>query len=155
MSKRGDFLQREARLEQNRRNCRHQRPHDGLLQCRRKIIQAKVSLNNRLVFFGSIHPQITAEIEQLLDSYKAEYESSLGYSGPRVWLWLGNIIIALGLVAVLYFSIYFTNYRIYDNPNTYTYLLVIFLLSSATAFSSSPAAFIADAMESIVSVKAE
>ena len=76
---------------------------------------------------------ITAEIEQLLDSYKAEYESSLGYSGPRIWLWLGNIIIALGLVAVLYFSIYFTNYRIYDNPNTYTYLLVIFLLSTVMA----------------------
>ncbi len=76
---------------------------------------------------------ITAEIEQLLDSYKAEYESSLGYSGPRIWLWLGNIIIALGLVAVLYFAIYFTNYRIYDNPNTYTYLLVIFLLSTVMA----------------------
>ena len=46
---------------------------------------------------------ITAEIEQLLDSYKAEYENSLGYSGPRIWLWTGNILLALALVVVLFF----------------------------------------------------
>ncbi len=78
---------------------------------------------------------ITSEIEQLLDSYKAEYENSLGYSGPRIWLWLGNFLIALGLVVVLYFALYFTNYRIYDNPNTYSYLLVIFLLATVSALS--------------------
>ena len=76
---------------------------------------------------------ITAEIEQLLDSYKAEYESSLGYSGPRVWLWLGNILIALGLVVVLFFALYFTNYRIYGDSNKYIYLLVIFLLATVLA----------------------
>lgn len=76
---------------------------------------------------------ITAEIEQLLDSYKAEYESSLGYSGPRIWLWLGNILIAIGLVVVLYFALYFTNYRIYGDSNKYIYLLVIFLLATVMA----------------------
>ncbi len=76
---------------------------------------------------------ITAEIEQLLDSYKAEYEDSLGYNGPTVWLWLGNMLIALGLVTVLYFALYFTNYRIYGQSNTYIYLLVIFLLATVLA----------------------
>ena len=38
---------------------------------------------------------ITSEIEQLLDSYKAEYESSFGYTGPRFLLWLGDTLIAL------------------------------------------------------------
>lgn len=76
---------------------------------------------------------ITAEIEQLLDSYKAEYESSLGYNGPRALLWFGNILIALTIVVILYFAIFYTNYRIFGNFNEYIYLLVIFLLASVLA----------------------
>ncbi len=76
---------------------------------------------------------ITAEIEQLLDSYKAEYENSIGYNGPIVWLWLGNLLIALGLVTVLYFALYFTNYWVFDTPNRYIYLLLIFLLATVLA----------------------
>ncbi len=74
---------------------------------------------------------ITSEIEQLLDSYKAEYESSFGYSGPMVLLWLGNVLIALALVVILFLSLYYTNWTIF-NPasfNKYIYLLVIFLIS--------------------------
>ena len=89
-----------------------------------------VSAGQILVSNGEI---ITAEIEQLLDSYKAEYENSLGYNGPRVWLWIGNIIIALALVTVLYFALYYTNYRLYDEFNRYIYLLVIFLLATILA----------------------
>ena len=33
---------------------------------------------------------VTAEIVQLLDSYKAEYETSVGYSGNAVFLWAGH-----------------------------------------------------------------
>ncbi len=76
---------------------------------------------------------ITAEIEQLLDSYKAEYENSLGYNGPRIWLWLGNILLALGLVTVLFFALYYTNYRIFGQTNVYIYLLVIFFLATVLA----------------------
>lgn len=76
---------------------------------------------------------ITAEIEQLLDSYKAEFENSLGYSGPRVWLWLGNILLALAVTVVLFFAIYYTNYWVFDEFNKYIYLLVIFLLSTVLA----------------------
>ena len=89
-----------------------------------------VSAGQILVSNGEI---ITAEIEQLLDSYKAEYENSLGYNGPRVWLWIGNIIIALALVTVLYFALYYTNYRLYDEFNRYIYLLVIFILATILA----------------------
>ena len=89
-----------------------------------------VSAGQILVSNGEI---ITAEIEQLLDSYKAEYENSLGYNGPRVWLWIGNIIIALALVTVLYFALYYTNYRLYDAFHRYIYLLVIFILATILA----------------------
>ena len=76
---------------------------------------------------------ITAEIEQLLDSYKAEYENSLGYSGHRIWLWTGNILLALTLVTVLFFAIYYTNYWVFDEMNRYLYLLVIYLFATLLA----------------------
>lgn len=72
---------------------------------------------------------ITSEIEQLLDSYKAEYESSFGYTGPRILLWTGNILIALALVTVLLLSVYYANLDVFRAFNKYIYLLVIFLLS--------------------------
>lgn len=77
---------------------------------------------------------ITAEIEQILDSYKAEFENNFGYSGPRILLWIGNILLAFGLVAVLFLSIYYTNYRIFSLWNKYLYLLIIFLIASMAAF---------------------
>lgn len=74
---------------------------------------------------------ITSEIEQLLDSYKAEYESSFGYSGPRILLWIGDALIALSLVVILFLSLYYTNWTIFSpgSFNKYVYLLVIFLIS--------------------------
>lgn len=77
---------------------------------------------------------ITAEVEQLLDSYKAEYENSLGYSGPVALLWLGDAVLALLLVLLLFLTIYYTNYRIFYDFNRYCYLLLVFLLASLAAF---------------------
>ncbi len=76
---------------------------------------------------------VTADIEQILDSYKAEYESTLGYSGNRSVQWAGNILLALALVTVLFFTIYFTNPQIFTQTNQYLYLLLIFTLTSALA----------------------
>lgn len=76
---------------------------------------------------------ITAEVEQMLDSYKAEYERTIGYQGPRALLWLGNSLLALLLVCLLFFVILYTNSRIFLEPNRYLYLLMLFLLGSAAA----------------------
>ncbi len=76
---------------------------------------------------------VTPEIEQLLDSYKAEYESSLGYSGPKSLLWIGNAILALAIVLILYLSIYYTNPDIFSQFNRYLYLLFIFVLAAFAA----------------------
>ena len=89
-----------------------------------------VNAGQLIVSTGEI---ITAEIEQLLDSYKAEYESSLGYNGPRIWLWIGNILLALTLVTVLFFTIFYTNYWVFDEMNRYLYLLVIYLFATLLA----------------------
>ena len=76
---------------------------------------------------------VTAEIAQMLDSYKAEYEVSLGYNGPRAMLWVGNSLIALAIVLILFLSAFYTNPDIFRQFNKYIYLLFIFVLTSFTA----------------------
>ncbi len=73
---------------------------------------------------------ITSEIEQLLDSYKAEYEANVGYLGPRPLQWIGNGMIAFFLVLLLFLAIYYCNSRIFDEFNKYLYILMVFLLSA-------------------------
>ena len=74
---------------------------------------------------------VTAEVEQLLDSYKAEYDMSVGYNGPVALQWIGNILIAFCLVLVLFLAMYYCNYSIFNNYNKYLYLLMIFALAAA------------------------
>lgn len=77
---------------------------------------------------------VTSEIEQLLDSYKAEYEISVGYNGPKAFQWTGNILIALSIVIILFLAIFYCNSRIFDQYNKYLYLLLIFSISAVMAF---------------------
>ncbi|MDE5954886.1 MAG: hypothetical protein K2G80_00105, partial [Bacteroidales bacterium] len=77
---------------------------------------------------------VTAEIEQLLDSYKAEYDRSVGYDGPRALQWAGNSVIAFLLVVVLFFAIYYCNCTIFDSYNKYLYILLIFTISAVVSF---------------------
>ena len=76
---------------------------------------------------------ITAEVEQLLDSYRAEYDRSMGYSGPVALQWTGNILIAFCIVLVLFLAVYYCNYSIFDQYNKYLYLLMVFALAAITA----------------------
>ena len=90
-----------------------------------------VNAGQLIVSHGEI---VTAEIEQLLDSYKAEYENSIGYGGPEALLWTGNAALALILVAILFFTIYYTNPGVFSQFNRYCYLLVVFFLSALVTF---------------------
>ena len=93
--------------------------------------QGFVNAGQLIVSKGEI---VTAEIAQYLDSYKAEYEESLGYDGPRIFLWLGNGLISLALVLILFLSIFYTNPDIFKQMNKYVYLLFIFAVGSFAAF---------------------
>ncbi|MBR6933314.1 MAG: HDIG domain-containing protein, partial [Bacteroidales bacterium] len=84
-----------------------------------------VNADQKIVSNGEI---VTAEIAQMLDSYRDEYNKMYGYDGPRILIWLGNILIALALVVILYFCIYYTNRKIFKEWNRYLYLLTVFLL---------------------------
>ena len=72
---------------------------------------------------------VTAEIEQMLDSYKREFEANVGYLGPPVLIVLGNLVIAAALVALLYFVIVFACPEIFSDSR-YPYILLLFLLFS-------------------------
>jgi len=76
---------------------------------------------------------VTSEVEQLLDSYKAEFDASVGYDGNDAFLWGGNALIALSLVIILFMAIYFCNYKIFNEYNKYLFLLLVFALSAVGA----------------------
>lgn len=88
--------------------------------------QGYVSAGQLIVSNGEM---VTAEIAQMLDSYKKEYEANVGYAGPRFFLWFGNIIVAMVLVSLLFLIIYFIDNRILFD-NRFLYMLVVFLLFS-------------------------
>ena len=72
---------------------------------------------------------ITEELVQVLDSYKAEYENNVSYSGPLVWQWVGNSLIAVLLVVILFFAIYYTNPAVFSDSR-FTYLLLVFVMTA-------------------------
>lgn len=76
---------------------------------------------------------VTAEIAQMLDSYKVEYEANLGYSGPKALFWLGNILLAFALVLAVYLAIYFTNRKVLLEMNKLLFVLLVFLISTICA----------------------
>ena len=76
---------------------------------------------------------VTAEIMQLLDSYKAEFEASVGYDGNVVFQWIGCGLIALFMVFMVFVAIYYCNFRIFSSPNKYMYLLSVFSLATVGA----------------------
>ena len=72
---------------------------------------------------------VTAEVAQMLDSYKREFEANVGYLGPPALMLLGNVLIALAILALLFLSIYFNNPRIFEDSR-FPYLVVVFLLGA-------------------------
>ncbi len=72
---------------------------------------------------------VTAEIEQILDSYKAEYEATMGYDGPKFVFLAGNFILALALVLIIFFIIFFTGPALLDDLNRLCYLLFVVLFT--------------------------
>ena len=48
---------------------------------------------------------VTAEVEQLLESYKNEYNKSVGYYGAGAYQWISAVLMALALVVVLFLAI--------------------------------------------------
>ena len=90
-----------------------------------------VKADEKIVSKGEI---VTAEVAQILDSYKEEYNQVFGYAGPRALLYLGNILLALALVVILYLVLHFTSPEVFSKSNQYYYILTVFLLAAVLAF---------------------
>ncbi len=72
---------------------------------------------------------VTAEIEQMLDSYKAEYDLSLGYSEGSFKLVLGHVIFVLVILALIYVTIYFVDIDMFKRANQFAFILFIVVLA--------------------------
>jgi uncharacterized domain HDIG len=72
---------------------------------------------------------ITADIAQMLDSYKAEYARDFGYSGPLALLKLGQALMLLSMLALLFIVILLASPELFSNPNKFCYVLMLFFLS--------------------------
>lgn len=92
--------------------------------------QGVVKAGQVIVSEGEI---VTAEIEQLLESYKYEYDHSVGYAGNRAFMWVGNILIAFSIVLVLFLALCYCNFRVFDEYNKYLYLLMIFAVAAVAS----------------------
>ncbi len=88
-----------------------------------------VSAGQVIVSKGEI---VTSEIEQMLDSYKREFEANVGYIGPMALLLLGNFIIAAALTLLLFFVIRFSCPEVFADTR-YPYIVLVFLIGAMTA----------------------
>ncbi|OFY43954.1 MAG: hypothetical protein A2X18_07435 [Bacteroidetes bacterium GWF2_40_14] len=72
---------------------------------------------------------VTAEIEQLLDSYKAEYELSMGFSGSVYLLKLGHFLFISGILVLFIILLFFLKRELLLDQNKLNFLLLqLFLI---------------------------
>ena len=76
---------------------------------------------------------VTADIAQILDSYKREYNASIGYSRAKVFLWIAEVLMALLLVLLLHCSMFFLDTSLLADRRNYLFILTIFTFLSLSS----------------------
>lgn len=66
---------------------------------------------------------VTSEAYQILYSYKTEFESSIGYSGPLVLVWLGNGFLALLICIMLFLAVLYCAPGVFAEWNKLLYIV--------------------------------
>ena len=77
---------------------------------------------------------VTAEKARILDSFKSEYQGSLGSAVPSYLQWLGHFILSVLLSLMLLCAIWFSNSSLMYSMNEYLFILNIFLISCIATF---------------------
>lgn len=90
-----------------------------------------VSSGQTIVSKGEL---VTAEVQQMLDSYKAEYENVVGYSGPRVLLFASNLGFALALTMLFFFAVLFAAPDEFSRFNHWLYICTVFMVAVTSIF---------------------
>ncbi|MDP3451538.1 MAG: HDIG domain-containing protein [Bacteroidales bacterium] len=73
---------------------------------------------------------ISADTEQLLDSFKAEYEMSMGFSGSFLLLKLGHLAISTITLLIFLIMIYYLKQEILRKTNKLNFILLQFLITA-------------------------
>ena len=74
---------------------------------------------------------VTSDISQILDSYKAEYKLSYGYSGSPNALLASHLLEVLCILAIFFFSLYFIDRRLVVDLRKLIFLMLMLLFSFA------------------------
>ena len=74
---------------------------------------------------------VTSDICQILDSYKAEYKLSYGYSGSPNSLMTSHLLLVLAVLAVFFFAVFFIQRSIFDDTRKTIFLMLMLLISFA------------------------
>ena len=88
--------------------------------------QGYVPAGSLIVSEGEI---VTAEVSQMLDSYKREYDANMGSDKPSLLIWLSQIALALILTLILFWVIYFADSSVFSRRGELYYLVFIALLA--------------------------
>ncbi|MGM9774640.1 MAG: HD family phosphohydrolase [Candidatus Egerieousia sp.] len=72
---------------------------------------------------------VTADIAQLLDSYKAEYKKSVGFSGNMAFLYAGHALVLIVLLFLIYLVVYFSDQGILRKQNQFNFIMFLTCLN--------------------------
>ena len=74
---------------------------------------------------------VTSDICQILDSYKAEYKMSYGYSGSPNALVASHMLIIVTLLALFFFMLFFIERRLLEDLRRLVFLMLMLLIGFA------------------------
>ena len=74
---------------------------------------------------------VTSDICQILDSYKAEYKMSYGYTGSPNALLVSHLFLIAVILAVFFFAIWFLDRSVYTSLPRMLFLMLLLLISFA------------------------
>lgn len=71
---------------------------------------------------------VTADICEMLDSYKQEYKRSFGYQGSEASMWTNHVVMVLTMILVLFMALYFLEpSSLHDMRKLVFFLCVLFV----------------------------
>lgn len=115
----GDYIVPNLIYDQTRTDLFHKEAVDYISPTKGMVYAGQL-----IVSQGEI---VTTEIEQMLDSFKREYELSYGYAESILGLRTGHFILCLLIVASLFAVIYFTRKEIIQQRRTLYFILTLYV----------------------------
>ena len=72
---------------------------------------------------------VTGDICQILDSYKAEYKLSYGYTGSPNALLISHLLVVIAILALFFFVLWFVDRSCFEDLRKLVFLMLLLLLS--------------------------